>query len=70
MLIVVDRQSGVFLDCRVRWWPAGATLAVERGATAIAFDVHLQDGRVMDEAVNGRERHGLSGNTLPHSPNG
>jgi hypothetical protein len=26
MLIVAARQSGAFLDCRVRWWPAGTAL--------------------------------------------
>jgi len=28
----------------------------EGGAAAIAFDVHLEDRRVMDEAVDGGER--------------
>ena len=64
MLIVAARQSGAFLDCRVRWWPAGTTLAVEGGAAAIAFDIHLQDGGVMHEAVDGGERHGLVGEHL------
>jgi hypothetical protein len=54
----------------VRWWASGAALAVEGSAAAIAFDVHLQDGGVMHEAVDGRERMAWSGNTLPHSPNG
>ena len=43
-LIVAERQSGFFLDCRVRRRPAWTTLAVEGGAAAIAFDVHLEDG--------------------------
>ena len=64
MLIVAARQSGAFFSCRVRWWPTGTALSVEGGAAAIAFDVHLQDGGVMDEAVNGRERHGLVGEHL------
>jgi hypothetical protein len=41
------------------WWSSGAVLAVEGGAAAVAFDVHLQDGGVMDDAVDGRECHGL-----------
>jgi hypothetical protein len=34
-------------------------LAIERGATSIAFDIHLEDGGVMDEAIDGGERHRL-----------
>src|SRR5204863_3777497 len=45
--------------CRVRWWPPRPTLAVECGAASIALDIHLEDGGVMDEAVDGGERHGL-----------
>jgi hypothetical protein len=61
ILIVAARQSGAFLFCRVRWWPARTALSVEGGATAIAFDVHLQDGSVMHEAVDSGERHGVVG---------
>ena len=43
----------------MRWRASGAALAVEGSAAAIAFDVHLQDRGVMDEAVDGRERHDL-----------
>ena len=39
-------------------WPASTTFAVEGGAAAIAFDVHLQDGGVVNEAIDGGERHG------------
>ncbi len=39
-------------------------LALEGGAPAIAFDVHLEDGRVMDEAIDGGERHGGIGEDL------
>ena len=49
ILIVAERQSGAFLDCRVRGRPSGAALAVDGGAAAIAFDVHLEDGGVMNE---------------------
>ena len=39
-------------------------LAIERGATSIAFDIHLEDGGVMDEAIDGGERHRLVGEHL------
>jgi hypothetical protein len=58
-LIAAERQSGILLDCRVCRRPSGTAFAVERGAAAIAFDVDLQDGGVMDETVDGGERHGL-----------
>jgi hypothetical protein len=62
-LIDAERQS-VFrllgcLDCRVGWWPAATAFSIEGFAAAIALDVHLQDGGVMDETIDGRERHGL-----------
>ena len=59
LLIVAERQSAFFLDCRVRRWPAWPALAVECGTASIALDIHLEDGRVMDEAIDGCERHGL-----------
>ena len=40
-------------------WPTGTALAVEGGAAAIALDVHFQNGCMMDEAIDGGERHGL-----------
>ena len=43
-LIVAERQSGLFLDCRVRRWTAGSTLAIKCGTASIALDVHLEDG--------------------------
>ena len=39
--------------------PAAAALAFERGAATVAFDVHLKDGGVMDEAVDDSDRHCL-----------
>jgi hypothetical protein len=51
MLIVAARQSGAFFFCGVRWWPTGTALSVEGGATAIAFDVHLQDSGMMRDLV-------------------
>ena len=38
-----------------------ATFSIEGLAAAITLDIHLQDGGVMDEAIDGRERHGLVG---------
>jgi len=68
-LIDGARQSGFgaalrFLDCRVSGWAAASSLAVERLAAAVAFNIHFQDCGVMDEAVDGRERRGLIGEDL------
>ena len=48
----------------MRWWPAWAALALDGGAAAIALDVHLDDGGVVDEAVDRRQGHGLVGEHL------
>src|SRR5450631_1288977 len=54
------RRLGIsFLDCRVGSWPTTTALSIEGLATAIALDIHLQDRGVMDEAIDGCERHGL-----------
>src|SRR6266446_6091244 len=58
-LIVAARRSGVGRDCRVDGRPAAASLAFERGATAVALDVHLEDGGMMNQAVDDRDRHCL-----------
>jgi hypothetical protein len=58
-LIVAPRQSAGGVDCRARRRSAKSPLSFERGAAPIAFDVHLEDGGVMDEAVDSGERHGL-----------
>jgi hypothetical protein len=34
-------------------WPVGTALAIEGGAAAVAFHVHLEDDGVMDDAVDG-----------------
>jgi hypothetical protein len=39
--------------------PAAASLAFERGAASVALDIHLEDGGVMDEAVDDSDRHCL-----------
>jgi hypothetical protein len=36
-----------------------ASLAFERGAAAVALDVHLEDGGVMNQAVDDSDRHCL-----------
>ena len=41
-----------------------AALAFERGFAAIALDVHLQDGGVVHEPVDGCQCHGLVGENL------
>src|SRR5208282_5073442 len=41
------------------WWPATPTLSIEGFSAAIALDIHLEDRGVMDEAIDGCERHGL-----------
>ena len=40
-------------------WAAGTSFAFERGTAAVAFNVHLEDGCVVDEAVDDGERHRL-----------
>ena len=62
--------SGSF-GCRVRGRSSWTTFAFERGPPAIAFDVHLDDGGVMDEAIDGGGSvMAGSGKTLFHSPKG
>jgi hypothetical protein len=56
------------LPCRVCRRPSGTTFTVERSAASIAFDVHLQNGGVMDEAIDGGERHSLVGEDLAPCP--
>ena len=54
-----NARSGVGRDCRVDRRAGAASLAFEGGAAAVAFDVHLEDGGVMDEAVDDSDRHCL-----------
>ena len=58
---VAARHSGVGGDCRADGRPAGSAFAVEGGASAVAFDVHLEDGGVVDEAIDDGECHRLVG---------
>ena len=57
-LIVAERRSVDRVDCRARRWPPWPTMAIEGGAPTVAFDVHLEDGGVVDDAVDRGERHG------------
>src|SRR3954453_982521 len=61
---VAARRSGVGCGCRVDRRPAATALAFERGAAAVALDVHLKDGGVVDEAVDDSDRHSLIGEDL------
>jgi len=36
--------------------PATASLAFKRGAASVAFDVHLEDGGMVDAVDNGERR--------------
>src|SRR3546814_9018148 len=53
-----DVGSSDLFDCRVFWGPSSPCLSLEGGPATIALDIHLEDGGVMNETVDGRERHG------------
>src|SRR3954447_19578181 len=66
--MIVARKSFVRSDCRgasisecfwcrVRGWSPWTTLPLERGAPAIALDDNLDDGGVVNKAIDGGERH-------------
>jgi hypothetical protein len=42
----------------VRWRPSWTAFSFESGPSAIALDVHLDDGGVVNEAIDGGEGHG------------
>jgi hypothetical protein len=55
----VDRRAASIwagLDCRARWRPTRTALALDGGAATIALDVHLDDGGVVNEAVDRGKR--------------
>jgi hypothetical protein len=58
-LIDAERQSGVGHGGDVDRRPAGPSLAFERDAAAVAFDIHLEDGGVVDEAIDDSDGHCL-----------
>jgi hypothetical protein len=65
LLIVAERQSTFIFHCRVGRRPTGAALAIECSTATIALDIHLENGGMMNEAIDGNERVAGSGNTLP-----
>jgi hypothetical protein len=50
--------------CGIGRWPTGASLSFDGFAAPVAFDIHLEDGGMMDEAVDCGERHGGIGKDL------
>jgi hypothetical protein len=69
-LIVVERKSGCRFDCRACWRAPNSTGLVDSFFPAIAVDVHFENRGMMDEAIDGREGHGLIREDFSHSPNG
>src|SRR3984893_5292498 len=63
-LIVAERRSADGFRCGARGWAPGAAFSLEGGATSVAFDLHLEDRRMVDEAIDGGERHGGVGKDL------
>jgi hypothetical protein len=58
-LIVAARRFGGRFKCRAGRWSGWPAFAFERGTATIAFDIHLEDRGVMDEAIDDGERHCL-----------
>ena len=56
--------GGVFLGGDLGGPPRPPLSSVERGAAAIALDVHLEDCGVVDEAIDGGHRSGFVGEHL------
>ena len=50
--------SGDVGGCGIGRWPTRASLSFDGFAAPVAFDIHFEDGGVMDEAVDCGERHG------------
>src|ERR1019366_4373240 len=58
-LIVGERHGAQVLDCRVALrWTSALVFALEGGASPITVDVDLEDRGVVNEAIDGGERHG------------
>src|SRR5438270_11890124 len=64
--IFAARRSGVRCDCRVGGRPATASLAFERGAAAVALDVHFRRWW-RDERGGRRPRPSLPGHRISQS---
>jgi hypothetical protein len=57
-VIVARRHGAAVFDCRRSGWPAGALLfSFKGGAAPVAVDVHFEDRGVVDETIDGGERH-------------
>jgi hypothetical protein len=70
MLIVgVQRQSGIRRGIGGVPVLLGLGLSSDGGAPPVAFEINLEDGGVVDEAVDGGDGHCWIGKTLPQSPN-
>ena len=68
-LIVGQRHDIEILDCRVTLRPPSAFLfAFECNTAAVAVDIDFEDRRVMDEAIDGSQRHGWVREDLAPSP--
>ena len=63
-MIVVARQSVDGVGCCPGWRSSRTALSFQGGSPSVALDVHLEDGRVMDEAVDHGQRHGWIGEDL------
>jgi hypothetical protein len=67
-------RSGAASDigrCGVCGRPPRTSLSIDSLAPAVALDIHLEEAGVMDQAIDGHERHGGIGKDLPpHSPKG
>ena len=58
-LIVAARHLIGGFDCRAGWRSAGAAFSLDGGLAPVPLDINLEDEGVMDEAVDGGERHRL-----------
>ena len=57
-MIVAARQSVAGIGCCAGWRSSRTALSFQGGSPSVALDVHLEDGRVVDEAVDHGQGHG------------
>jgi len=70
-LIVARRQrSDILGRCVVRGPSGTVFLASERRASPVAFHIHLEDRRVVDESIDRGEGHGRILKDFPPFPEG
>src|SRR6266511_4219471 len=73
--LIVGRKVYFVVDCRgasvsrrcwccARWRSSRAAFSFQGGSPSVALDVHLEDGRVVDEPVDHGQRHGWVGEDL------